>query len=104
MPPTFFRRDGSVLEILDTDHTFLNEALTLHCGIEGVTGEEWRRVNHMKQQSRGGIPGMATVLSKQSGATRTSPVPRGNWVVETLLGEKLPDPPNTVPELPDALS
>jgi len=58
----------------------------------------------MKQQSRGGIPGMATVLSKQSGATRTSPVPRGNWVVETLLGEKLPDPPNTVPELPDALS
>ena len=99
-----FRRDGSVLEILDADHTFLNEALARHYGIEGVTGEEWRRVDHMKQQSRGGVLGMATVLSKQSGATRTSPVLRGNWVVETLLGEKLPDPPATVPELPDALS
>jgi hypothetical protein len=47
---------------------------------------------------------MAAVLSKQSGATRTSPVLRGNWIVETLLGEKLPDPPATVPELPDAVN
>ena len=47
---------------------------------------------------------MAAVLSKQSGATRTSPVLRGNWIVATLLGEKLPDPPATVPELPDAIN
>jgi len=47
---------------------------------------------------------MAALLSKQSGATRTSPVLRGNWVAETLLGEHLPDPPPTVPELPDAVS
>ena len=99
-----FRRDGSVLEILDADHTFLNGALAEHYGIEGIEGEEWRLVNSVKQKSRGGVLGMASVLSKQSGATRTSPVLRGNWIVETLLGEKLPDPPATVPELPDALS
>lgn len=99
-----FRRDGSVLEILDADHTFLNETLAAHYGIEGITGDEWRRVDEMKQKSRGGVLGMATVLAKQSGATRTSPVLRGNWIVETLLGEKLPNPPATVPELPDALS
>jgi hypothetical protein len=99
-----FRRDGSVLEILDADHTFLNEALAKHYGVEGIGGEAWVRVDKMKQRSRGGVLGMATVLSKQSGATRTSPVLRGNWIVETLLGEKLPDPPATVPELPDALS
>ena len=99
-----FRRDGSVLEILDADYTFLNGALAKHYGIDGVSGESWQRVDGMRQRSRGGVLGMAAVLSTQSGATRTSPVLRGNWVVETLLGEKLPDPPATVPELPDALS
>lgn len=99
-----FRRDGSVLEILDADHTFVNGPLAKHYGFDGVEGESWVRVDKVKQKSRGGILGMATVLSKQSGATRTSPVLRGNWIVETLLGEKLPDPPATVPELPDALS
>jgi hypothetical protein len=99
-----FERDGSVLEILDADHTFVNGALAEHYDIEGISGDEWQRVDNMKQKSRGGVLGMATVLSKQSGATRTSPVLRGNWIVETLLGEKLPDPPATVPELPDALS
>ena len=99
-----FQRDGSVLEILDADHTFMNETLAKHYGFDHVTGDGWRRVDGMKQRSRGGVLGMGAILAKQSGATRTSPVLRGNWVVETLLGEKLPDPPPTVPELPDALS
>ena len=99
-----FRRDGSVLELLDADHTFVNGALAGHYGIDGISDDQWQRVDGMKQKSRGGVLGMATMLSKQSGATRTSPVLRGFWVVETLLGEELPDPPATVPELPDALS
>jgi hypothetical protein len=99
-----FQRDGSVLEILGAEHTFLNNALAAHYGIEGVEGDQWQRFGGIKEYSRGGILGMAALLSKQAGATRTSPVLRGNWVVETLLGEHLPDPPPTVPELPDAVS
>jgi len=99
-----FRRNGSVLEILDADHTFMNESLAKHYEFSGVTGDNWQRIDGLKQRSRGGVLGMGAILAKQSGATRTSPVLRGNWVVETLLGEKLPDPPATVPKLPDALS
>jgi uncharacterized protein DUF1592/uncharacterized protein DUF1588/uncharacterized protein DUF1587/uncharacterized protein DUF1585/uncharacterized protein DUF1595/cytochrome c len=95
-----FQRDGSVLEILDADHTFVNEALARHYGIPNMTGPEWRRVDGMKRLSRGGVLGMAVTLSKQSGASRTSPILRGNWVTETLLGEKLPRPPRNVPQLP----
>lgn len=97
-----FQRDGSVLELLNADHTFLNEALAKHYGIPGVTGNEWRRVDGVKRQGRGGILTMATVLSTQSGASRTSPILRGNWLVETLLGDKLPKPPKNVPQLPDS--
>ena len=97
-----FRRNGSVLEILDSDHTFVNTALAKHYGWREFTGEGWRRWDGIRKYSRGGVIAMAAVLSKQAGATRTSPVLRGNWIVETLLGEKLPDPPATVPELPDA--
>ena len=54
-----------------------------------------------EEYGRGGILGLASVQAKQSGASRTSPVLRGNWVVETLLGEKLPRPPPNVPQLPE---
>ncbi len=97
----FFRSDGSVLDILDADHAFLNEALGVHYGIPGVAGPEWRRVDGVKKFSRGGILAQATTLAKQSGASRTSPILRGNWVTEVLLGEKLPRPPKDVPRLPD---
>ena len=97
-----FRRDGSVLELIDCDHTFMDAALARHYGVDSAhTG--WRRHDGMRQHSRGGLLTMSAVLTKQSGATRTSPVLRGNWIVETLLGERLPDPPPNVPELPDAL-
>ncbi|MBC8326136.1 MAG: DUF1592 domain-containing protein [Verrucomicrobia subdivision 3 bacterium] len=96
-----FRKDGSILDLLNADHTFLNEPLAKHYGIDGVRGSEWRRVEDARAKGRGGILGMATVLAKQSGASRTSPILRGNWVSETLLGERLPKPPANVPDLPE---
>jgi hypothetical protein len=98
-----FQNDGSVLDLLIADHTFLNERLAKHYGINGVTGKEWRRVNGMQDKGRGGVLGLATVLAINSGASRTSPILRGNWVYETLLGEKLPRPPANVPVLPDSV-
>ena len=97
------RNDGSVLEILSAEHSFLNERLADHYQIPGVEGASLRRVEGIDQWGRGGILGMATVLASQSGASRTSPILRGNWISETLLGERLPRPPANVPQLPDAL-
>jgi len=97
-----FQTDRAVLEILDADHTFLNETLAKHYGIPGVAGPQWRPVEGVRKYGRGGILGLASVQAKQAGASRTSPVLRGNWVVETLLGEKLPRPPANVPQLPEA--
>ena len=96
-----FQHGGSVLDILDADYTFLNEDLAKHYGIPGVSGPEWRRVDGVKQFGRGGILAQATTLAKQSGASRTSPILRGNWISEVLLGERLPRPPKGVPQLPD---
>lgn len=96
-----FQNDRSVADLLGADHTFLNETLARHYGIPGVQGSHWRRVEGVRRHGRGGIPGMASVLTRQAGASRTSPILRGNWVVETLLGEKLPRPPANVPQLPE---
>ncbi len=96
-----FQSDRPVTRILDADYTFLNETLAKHYGIPGVTGPQWRRVEGVRKYGRGGILGLASVQARQSGASRTSPVLRGNWVVETLLGEKLPRPPANVPKLPE---
>jgi len=96
-----FQGDQPVTRILDADYTFLNDALARHYGIPGVVGPEWRKVEGVKKYGRGGILGLASVQAKESGASRTSPVLRGNWVVETLLGEKLPRPPPNVPRLPE---
>jgi hypothetical protein len=96
-----FQHNGSILDVLDADYTFLNEPLAAHYGIPGVKGAEWRRVDGVKKYSRGGVLAQATTLAKQSGASRTSPILRGNWVSEVLLGEKLPKPPKGVPPLPD---
>ena len=97
-----FQRDGSVLNILDADYTFMNPALAKHYGIKGFNGPGWERVEGVKAHGRGGVLGMAATLSKHSGASRTSPILRGNWLVEMLLGEKLPKPPKNVPQLPES--
>lgn len=96
-----FQDDAPVIDLFDTDHTFVNEALAQHYGIPGVTGPEWRRVDGVKKFGRGGILTMGATLAKHSGASRTSPILRGNWFSEVLLGEKLPRPPKDVPPLPE---
>jgi hypothetical protein len=96
-----FQQNRSILEILDADYTFLNESLAEHYGIPDVTGTDWRRVDRVKKHARGGVLAQAAVLAKQSGASRTSPILRGNWISEVLLGERLPNPPKGVPPLPD---
>lgn len=98
-----FRNNGSILDLLLADHTFLNQELATHYGVDGVTDAGWQRVEGVRSQGRGGVLGMATFLASQSGASRTSPILRGNWVYETLLGERLPRPPAGVPQLPDAV-
>ncbi len=104
----FFQDNGSILDLLAADHTYLNEDLARHYGIPNVTGPEWRRVEGVGQFHRGGILTQATTLAKQSGASRTSPILRGNWISEVVLGEKLPRPPKNVPQLeetvPDGLT
>jgi hypothetical protein len=77
-----FQNNGSVLDILNADYTFLNEDLASHYGISGVSGPEWRRVDGIKESSRGGILAHATTLTRQSGASRTSPVLRGTGSVK----------------------
>jgi hypothetical protein len=96
-----FQSDRRVLQIVDADYTFLNGALAKHYGVPGITGPQWRRVTGVKEYGRGGVLGLASILTKESGASRSSPILRGNWVVETLLGEKLPRPPPNVPRLPE---
>lgn len=96
-----FQNDRPVNTLLDSDATYLNETLAKFYGIPGVSGSEWRRVEGVKKHGRGGILGLSTTLATQAGASRTSPILRGNWVSEVLLGEKLPRPPKGVPQLPD---
>jgi hypothetical protein len=91
------RDDGSVLELLDTDRTFVNTELAKHYDIKEITGNEMRLVK-LENPNRGGLLGMASVLTATSSPTRTSPVVRGKWVLETLLGgermlEELEDDP-----------
>jgi Protein of unknown function (DUF1592)/Protein of unknown function (DUF1588)/Protein of unknown function (DUF1587)/Protein of unknown function (DUF1595)/Protein of unknown function (DUF1585)/Planctomycete cytochrome C len=93
------REDRPVVELLDSSSTFLNEPLAKHYGIEGVTGLEFRRVE-LKDHRRGGVLGMAAVLTLTSYPRRTSPVLRGKWVLEELLGTPPPPPPAMVKSLP----
>ncbi len=95
-----FQSDRPVLSLLDADYTFVNEPLAKFYGIP-FKGTDWQRVDGVRQLGRGGILTQAAVLAKQSGASRTSPILRGNWLCETLLGEKLPRPPKGVPTLPE---
>ncbi|MDB4671064.1 DUF1592 domain-containing protein [Pirellulaceae bacterium] len=98
-----FQNNRSALSLLDADHTFVNGPLAQHYGMSGISAEslQWRRVDGIRAIGRGGVLGFSSTLARQSGASRTSPILRGNWVSEVLLGEKLPRPPKDVPVLPD---
>jgi hypothetical protein len=90
--------DRSILDFLDARYTFLNERLAKHYGIEGVAGEDFRRVE-LTDHRRGGLLTQASILTLTSNPTRTSPVKRGKWVLEQILGTPPPPPPPNVPEL-----
>ena len=92
------RQDRSVQDFIDGDYTFLNERLARHYGISGISGPEFRRVS-LQGTPRGGVITHASVLTITSNPTRTSPVKRGKWVLENLLGTPPPPPPPDVPEL-----
>lgn len=87
------REDLSVLELLDTRHAFLNERLASHYGIDGVRGSYFRRVELPANSPRGALLGHGSILTATSVANRTSPVVRGAWIVENLLGAEVPPPP-----------
>jgi hypothetical protein len=92
------REDHSVLDLLDGDYTYVNEPLARHYGIQGVSGDHFRRVSLPNVQRRG-ILGQGSVLVSTSHADRTSPVLRGKWIMEVLLDNPPPPPPPNVPKL-----
>lgn len=111
------KEDRSVLDLLDADYTYLNEPLARHYGIadthgnrigepptgpqgEPIQGEGFRRVT-LQGKQRGGLLTQASILTVTSNPTRTSPVKRGRWVLEQILGAPPPPPPPNVPELPE---
>jgi hypothetical protein len=92
--------DRSVLDLLDADFTFVNERLAGHYGITGVKGDAFRRVR-LTDGIRGGLLTQASILTVTSNPTRTSPVKRGKWILEQILGTPPPPAPPDVPELKD---
>ena len=116
------RRDGAVTELLTSDRTFLNARLAAHYGgslqegyqqavrqrgsaaggvnPDAASEDEWVPVSGLRQAGRGGLFGMALILTKNSAGERTSPVKRGFWTIHHLLGQHFPPPPADVPELP----
>ncbi len=95
------RENRSVVDLIDGDYTFLNERLAKHYGIQGVYGTDFRRVKLTADSPRRGILGKGQLLLVTSRSTRTSPVVRGKWILENLLGTPPPAPPANVPPLPE---
>ena len=95
---SLIREDRPVTDLLTADHTFVNERLARHYGIPNILGDEFRRVT-IADPNRRGVLGQGSVLLLTSIADRTSPVLRGKWVMEVLLGSPPPPPPPNVPLL-----
>jgi len=93
------REDRSVLHLLKTDYTFLNERLARHYGIPGISGSRFRRVVLDPDHKRGGLLRQGSILTVTSYATRTSPVIRGHWVLDNIIGTPPPPPPPDIPAL-----
>ncbi len=92
------RENRSVLELLSADYSFLNARLAKHYGVKNIAGNQFRQVS-LKGTGRGGILGHASILTVTSDPNRTSPVKRGKYVLENILGTPPPPPPPDVPEL-----
>ena len=100
---SMLQEDHSVVDLLDADYTFLNERLARHYGIPNVYGNHFRRVT-LEHEERKGLLGKGSILTATSYANRTSPVLRGKWVLDNVLGTPPPPPPPNVPELEEASS
>jgi hypothetical protein len=93
-------RNGSVLDFLYGDYTFVNAVLARHYGMPEPAAGQWARVDNARKYARGGLLPMSVFLAKNAPGLRTSPVKRGYWIVHRLLGEYIPAPPPNVPVLP----
>lgn len=93
------KQDGRVTELLDADFTYVNERLARHYGLKDIKGDEFQRVTLPPETKRGGILTQGSILALTSNPTRTSPVNRGKWILEQILGTPPPPPPPNVPEL-----
>lgn len=98
---SIWREDRSVLDLLQANYTFLNERLAKHYGIPHIYGSRFRRVELDDSSHRGGLLRQGSILTVTSYATRTSPVIRGHWILENMLGTPPPPPPPNVPALED---
>ena len=96
---SIIRENRSVLDLLTGDFTYLNERVALHYRIPNVKGSHFRRVKLPADSPRRGLLGHGSILTSTSHAIRTSPVIRGKWILETLLGTPPPPPPASVPPL-----
>ena len=97
------REDRSVFDLMNADYTFVNERLARHYGIPGIYGSDFRRVP-IVNDARRGLLGQGSILTVTSAPNRTSPVTRGAWILENLLGSPPPLPPPDVPAFPEAQS
>jgi Protein of unknown function (DUF1588)/Protein of unknown function (DUF1587)/Protein of unknown function (DUF1592)/Protein of unknown function (DUF1585)/Protein of unknown function (DUF1595)/Planctomycete cytochrome C len=95
------REDRSVLELLQSDYTFVNDALAPVYGITNITGPEMREVKLPPDNPRGGVLTMGAILTVTSNPTRTSPVKRGKWILQNILGQPPAPPPPNIPALED---
>ena len=96
------QRDGSIQQLLDSDYTFCNEVLAAYYGIAGVQGEAFERVTLLPEHRRGGLLGQGSILTLTANGIETSPVVRGVWVLENILGTPpAPPPPDIEPFEPD---
>ena len=96
------RTNRSLTDFLDADFTYLNETLARHYGMEGVQGKEFQRVSLDANSQRGGVLTQASVLTLTSNPTRTSPVLRGKWILEQIMGTPPPPPPPDAPLLEES--
>src|SRR5207253_2593737 len=96
---SIIREDRSIRDLLDADYTFVDERLARHYGMAGIRGDRFRRVTLAKDDPRRGLLGKASLLLVTSVTNRTSPVARGKWILENIVGVPAPLPPPNVPAL-----
>lgn len=93
------KTNGSILNLLDSDYTFVNDVLAGHYGITGISGEHFRKVALRPEHRRGGLLGHGSILTLSANGIETSPVVRGVWILENILGTSPPPPPPDVPAI-----